>query len=182
MGEIELSREPTIRGCQEACLRCGVLVQHLAAGQYAAAVEGHSSIGAHMRHCIDHYTCFFRGLGRGRIDYDHRERNTDLERDPAVFHEFNLQVLEQLRTLEVMDLQRPLTVHVTPAADQAPRPFASTTERELVFLSSHTIHHLAVMSLLAHMLGNRLPDGIGVAYSTAVYQAGRAADAAHDSD
>ena len=42
-------------------------------------------------------------------------------------------------------------------------------ERELAFLSSHTIHHLAIMSLLAEARGVEIPPGLGVAFSTATF-------------
>ena len=40
-----------------------------------------ASIGAHLRHNIDHYHCFCQGLAAGRVDYGHRVRDSRLERE-----------------------------------------------------------------------------------------------------
>ena len=42
-----------------------------------------SAVGSHLRHCLDFYDSFLRGVGEGRIDYDCRERNELIERDRA---------------------------------------------------------------------------------------------------
>ena len=38
-----------------------------------------SGIGTHLRHCLDFYGAFLRGIRAGRIDYDTRERDTVIE-------------------------------------------------------------------------------------------------------
>ena len=38
-----------------------------------------AGIGAHLRHCLDFYDAFLRDVGRGKIDYDLRERNELIE-------------------------------------------------------------------------------------------------------
>ena len=37
-----------------------------------------SSIGDHLRHCLEHYTSFLGGLEAGAIDYDARPREPSL--------------------------------------------------------------------------------------------------------
>src|SRR5206468_5488699 len=48
---------------------------------YATAPPALSSyrVGAHARHILDFYQCFFKGLEGGRIDYDVRGRNRVVE-------------------------------------------------------------------------------------------------------
>ena len=38
-----------------------------------------SSIGGHLRHCIEHYQSFLDGLAGGKVDYDARERDVIME-------------------------------------------------------------------------------------------------------
>ncbi len=37
-----------------------------------------SSIGDHLRHCLEHYTSFLDGLDAGTIDYDARARDVHI--------------------------------------------------------------------------------------------------------
>lgn len=43
-----------------------------------------SSIGEHLRHILDHYSCFFRDLPDARFNYDLRERNPLLKTSKTV--------------------------------------------------------------------------------------------------
>lgn len=161
-----LHPHPLIRGCQEACGRITELVEGLTPEQYASPVAGHSAVGAHVRHCLDHFECLFRGLAAGEVDYVARERNSELERDPDRFRRAVDGVLSKLDAFSESDLDRPLRVRDMPAEDAEPVSTSSTVARELVYLSSHCIHHLAIMTLLAEMQGCRLREGIGLAFST----------------
>ena len=38
-----------------------------------------AGIGAHLRHCLDFYSAFLRGIGQGKVNYDLRERNELIE-------------------------------------------------------------------------------------------------------
>jgi len=51
---------------------------------YAAPGTGafRSSIGAHIRHNLDHFTSFFAGLPDERIDYEARRRDDGIARSP----------------------------------------------------------------------------------------------------
>jgi hypothetical protein len=172
MRESPSSLNPLIRGCQEACLQCLRVATILPPERYGSPAAGHSSIGAHMRHCLDHFFCFFAGWDSGQpIDYDARQRNPALERDPEAARRAIESIMERLGALEGQDPRRPVTVLQMPAADAQPAPLSSTLERELVFLSSHCIHHLALMRLLVEMIdGARDLGDVGVAYSTAAYR------------
>ena len=41
--------------------------------------ESTSSIGKHIRHIIDHYTCFFKNLVHAYVNYDDRPRTITVE-------------------------------------------------------------------------------------------------------
>lgn len=45
---------------------------------------GQASIGAHVRHSLNLFACFLRGLPDAVIDYDDRSREARLECDPDV--------------------------------------------------------------------------------------------------
>ena len=62
-----------IEGCLEACERCRVLVQAVTGPQ--STPQAFPGIGPHLRHCLDHFICFLRGVESGDVDYDARDRD-----------------------------------------------------------------------------------------------------------
>src|SRR5262245_59452897 len=58
------------------------LIERLGDDEFAGTAPGtgRGGVGAHFRHVLDHYDCFLRGLEPGTVDYDRRERESELER------------------------------------------------------------------------------------------------------
>jgi hypothetical protein len=158
---------PAIAGCIDACRRCDTLIG-LAGGDRAPS-GSYSLIGPHVRHCLDHLRCFLRGLAAGVVDYDARDREVVVEIDPRLARERLATVVEDLRALDPHRLGRPLRVRQSAALGAAPITVDSNLERELVFLSGHTIHHLAIMAILVRGRGLAIPEDLGIAFSTAAH-------------
>lgn len=158
-----------VAGCLEALDRCERLLDRIAASGDEVSCRAHAAVGPHMRHCLDHFVCLFRGLDGGAVDYDDRDRDEQVERDPTTMHGALEDARARLRVLPAGALDRTLTVRQTaaPAGRVAWTP--SNVERELLFLSGHTIHHLATMLLIAGEHGIEAPSALGVAYSTEAY-------------
>ena len=125
------------------------------------AREVSGSIGGHVRHCLDHVAALAHGVRRGRIDYDARVRGTAIEsRQDAARGEI-ARLVDGLRRMDSHSADLPVWVDVG-GADLAP----STLGRELAFVCSHTIHHFAILALLLHDRGVRVPPRFGYAPST----------------
>jgi hypothetical protein len=128
-----------------------------------------SSVGAHIRHIIERFNCFFDGYQIKQINYDNRKRDRHLETNLAsarsVLSGF-AQLLSQVRNTEIAALS------VTESVDtnQAPVLVESTVKRELMGLVSHTTHHLAIIVLLVNEQGGHLPSELGKAASTLIYE------------
>jgi len=128
-------------------------------------------VGSQLRHCIDFYGCFLRGLDGGRIDYNSRDRDPRVEVDREHAERTLDQLSEALGRLDPMQVDR--AVEVRGDTDDPARPEAgwsgSTVHRELQFLLSHTTHHYAlIVALLAQQgfdLGAEFAE-FGVAPST----------------
>ena len=60
---------------------------------------------------------------------------------------------------------------LVPGINLPPALMQSTVERELLFASSHAIHHVALVLRIAEKYGAHLPGELGVAFSTATYRA-----------
>lgn len=126
-----------------------------------------ASVGAHYRHCLDHFRQLFAGLETGTIDYDARTRESLLETDLAAA----LAVTESLR-ISAQELRKrseedPIEVccGVT-YGDKEAGSASSTVGREMMFCISHTIHHYALIALLLRSVQREVPEGFGVAPST----------------
>jgi len=149
-----------------------------------------SSIGAHIRHNLDHFTSFFAGLADGRIDYEKRRRDHGIARSTEhalADIEKHIRVLEALIQEEPDDSLRVreesvASVKLLPyssmddslrvreesdlAAEGELRWLDSSVGRELQFLVGHTVHHHAIIALLLAQQGVDLPQGFGIAPST----------------
>jgi hypothetical protein len=155
-----------VSGCLEACRRCEAVV--------AAVVEqdpaAFQTVGPHLRHCIDHFRLLLDGWRSGAVDYDARPREPRLERDPRAVCEALDGIAGSLAAIRSDDLAHPLTVTQSAAPGRPPLSSPSRLERELVFLSSHTIHHIAVMVLAARAAGVVIPPRLAVAFSTEAHR------------
>ncbi len=129
------------------------------------------SIGAHIRHNIDHYQCLFDGLECGRVDYDSRSRDPRIETDAAYASELMATLIERLGELSVEQIARPVAVKMDCGSNEADAWSQSTIYRELQFLVSHTIHHYALVALLCRLVDVVPHDTFGVAPSTLKHRA-----------
>ncbi len=57
------------------------LLERMDDGRFATPAAGfyNSSVGGHLRHCIEHYLSFLAGMEDGRVDYDCRARDERVE-------------------------------------------------------------------------------------------------------
>jgi len=128
-----------------------------------------SSVGGHLRHCLEHYQSFLAGLETGRIDYDDRKRDTAIETKTASAAAAIGDITERLRSLPAEPAQA-LEVKMDCGVDQIEwQP--SSSGRELQFLVSHTVHHFAMIGGICQALGVAVDHGFGVAPSTLRHRA-----------
>ncbi len=127
-----------------------------------------SSIGAHMRHVLDHYGSFLKGVAGGVVDYDDRVRDTVVEKDVSAAIDRIKEISAELTELEQMaDL--PVGVMVSASATDEEEKSNSSFGRELQFLVSHTVHHYALIAIASRMQGIAPDSTFGVAPSTLKY-------------
>jgi hypothetical protein len=145
------------------------LLGRLRAGVYSstAGLPVASGAGPHLRHCLDFYDALLDGLETGRVDYNLRERDEATERDP---HRAIARIDATIARLEATSApaSTPLLVRAEGPADPLdPSSWVrSSLARELVFLSSHTVHHFALVALLVRLQGVEPGAEFGVAPST----------------
>lgn len=164
------SVHPTIAGCIHTLDSCIRAVERIPEDVFCQRDDTHESIGAHLRHCIEHVQCFIAGLPEGIVNYDLRERDLTLETCPKTFMNTCRSLIRQLQELQIEDIDAPLNVRQLPAPELDPMDVKSSIARELIFLSSHIIHHISVIQIYCRDANIELPEGINLAFSTAAYR------------
>ncbi len=143
------------------------LLTKLADGEYTCCVKTFygSTLGQHLRHCLDHYRSFLSGLENGRVDYDHRTRDLALESSTDAAISEVRSIIHDLEHFLVSEPPVGILVKMDcGGSEQEWQP--STTGRELQFLVSHTVHHFAMIGGMCSCLDIAMEDGFGVAPST----------------
>lgn len=142
-------------------------IRSLTAEEYASrALRSSGSIGAHVRHCLDHVGAFERAIVTGDVCYDHRERDTVVERDPRLGTSRLRRASARLRQNDDGLLERPLVLLAQVADDGRSVRVPTTVGRELAFVISHTIHHSALVAVLLERAEHEVPDRLGLAPTT----------------
>jgi uncharacterized damage-inducible protein DinB len=132
-----------------------------------------ASMGGHVRHCLDHVETVLKGAWTGVLCYDDRRRGTDVETDRHAALAAIRRLQDDLPALASTPLDVPMRLHVLVGAEGPNLAVETSLGRELAFAISHTIHHNAVVSVIAKTLGLPLPERFGYAPSTIAHAEGR---------
>lgn len=124
------------------------------------------SIGAHVRHSLDHVAAFLEATTTGILSYDRRVRGTAVETSQDAALDRISMLTTALLDLDPALLQRPLRLDVQLDAAGSRCSVISTAGRELAYVISHTIHHNATMGVLLTESGAPLSERFGIAAAT----------------
>lgn len=155
-----------VEGCLACVQQCDQLLLGISDEVFAARPGSDSSIGAHMRHIIDRYQCFFNGLESGCIDYDDRRRGTRVETEVSIAAGAIAEAQGRFRQLRSGPSREKIVISELVHYDGEPTRATSTLDRELMGLITHSIHHLAIIALLARASDHPVPPNLGKAPST----------------
>ena len=136
-----------------------------------------AGVGPHFRHCLDFYRCFLRDLEGGRIDYDTRDRQPELETSVSAALATIESIMANLASINDEEAERLVDVHhdEVPGEEPVTSWQRSTVARELRFLASHTVHHYALIAHLAREQGIEPVEEFGVAPATLEFWASQEA-------
>src|SRR6266567_2245631 len=111
-----------------------------------------ASIGGHYRHCLDHFRTLLDSAMDGDLNYDHRERDTLVEKDRFAALNATRELRESYERLDPTFLLRPLAVTCkTSYATSNSQVSPSTIRREILYSVAHALPKstlLAFMRLL----------------------------------
>jgi uncharacterized damage-inducible protein DinB len=141
-----------------------LLPLHCYRAQPAPRVSG--SVGAHVRHTLDHVSALVAAIEGDELDYEHRKRGTSVEVDSCAALAAIEQMLVSLGRVEDAALERPITFAPLLDVAEPATPVRTTLSREVAFVVQHTIHHCALIAVLLDAQGVDVPSGFGVAPAT----------------
>ena len=125
-----------------------------------------ASVGQHVRHIIELFSCLEEGYGTGVVNYENHKRDKQIEEDRAFASQLLLEIFQQLDKpnisllLESVDYENPESCIV----------ISTNYEREVAYNLEHTIHHMALIRIgITDVSSVQLPNDFGVAYSTIKY-------------
>ncbi|HKD04629.1 MAG TPA: hypothetical protein VKB79_01895 [Bryobacteraceae bacterium] len=149
------------------------LVRRIDDATFSTSPEGlyPHRIGSHLRHVLEFYDCFLDGLKTLRIDYDARKRDETLERNRRAAVAKVSSIVRRLG--EASTLPEGLALDVRMEGNEANVWLRSSFGRELQALSSHTIHHFALIALTLRLHGTEVDANFGMSPSTLRFQAAR---------
>ena len=132
-------------------------------------------VSSHLRHVLEFYECFFDGAPKGAVDYDARRRDEAVERSRQ-YAAARIRLL--MGWFEASAWPECETVLVRMEGRSGESMLQSSVARELQALSSHTIHHFALIAMTLRGHGIVLHPDFGTSPSTLLYRASLAEAAA----
>jgi hypothetical protein len=173
-----MKRSSIIGAVEDVLLQGLALLSAIDAGAYQLVLPApyQASVGQHYRHVLDHFMCLDIGLEIGRVDYDQRSRNREIETDIEYARGITAMLMHQFQHLSAESLLAPFEVVSSVGyRDAEAEVIASTVGRELAYSVGHAIHHFAIVRLLCAELDVTVPNELGIAPSTLKYRAEQAA-------
>lgn len=161
---------PAVRALAAALGQLADLAAALTDDQYTrrpAAVG--AAVGGHVRHNLDHVDALLRGLRAGHLDYDRRERGTAVERDRGEAVAAADRLRAELLAFPWAAAPPRLPLSALLAPDLPATEVQTTPEREVVFVLSHTVHHNALIAVIARLVEADPPADFGYAPSTTAH-------------
>lgn len=127
------------------------------------------SIGGHIRHIIEHYESLILRES-DQINYDLRKRDEYLEQNANEVERRVRLLIQELRGNILLQIEDPVSVSCS-GGSHGEHLFAnlSSVGRELCFLNSHCIHHLAIIKPICNQLDIPMDQYFGYAPSTIAY-------------
>lgn len=175
MNKLVSKREQAvIEGNLEALKQALAVLAGLTQVQYCHVASPYveSTIGQHFRHLADMFWAVLASDDSGVIDYDIRRRGADIENSKAAAVDEIQRILEWMQQLQTSNRRLNTAVVVKTEVKLTSTEsveITSTLERELIFASSHAVHHFALIAMIAKLQGADVPKSAGLAPATASF-------------
>lgn len=142
------------------------LLDQLSDQQYAKSCEALSgaTIGEHTRHIIEMFQCLENGYDFGVLNYDNRDRNTQIQTETEFAKQCIIEIKSGLKSENK-------TLYLEQIIDGLAIRIQSSYYRELLYNMEHCIHHQALIKVAVLPFENiSINENFGVARSTIAYR------------
>ncbi|HRH48367.1 MAG TPA: hypothetical protein PLP23_06435 [Panacibacter sp.] len=137
--------------------------------QYTKPVNllSNATIGEHVRHIIELFTCLDKGYETGTVNYDSRARDHQIEANKDFASSLLRKICEELDKPDI-----PLALEASyEDSSETPITIATNYYREVAYNLEHAVHHMALIRIgVSEVSEIALPEGFGVASSTLKYR------------
>jgi hypothetical protein len=146
-----------------------LLIKRLSDEQLAErlAILGGSSLGKHVRHILEFYICLCDSLETGKLNYDLRKRDKEMETSTKKCLHIITGILV---TLDQYDTDFPMKLYAdySVSEENGKITLDTTFYRELLYNGEHIVHHLAIIRIGMASKENfiEIEENMGVAAST----------------
>jgi len=125
-----------------------------------------ATIGQHIRHTLEFFTCLTGTLESGIICYDRRDHDKEIESNLAVAKTVINEIREKILSVNG-DRKLILEIGYDYESDDMSR-IDTNYDRELAYNIEHAIHHMAIIKIGINEICPYIliPSGFGVASST----------------
>ncbi len=140
-----------------------IVIRQLSQEEYnmSSIVLSQATIGQHTRHILEHFLQLVNSYDAGRVNYEIRPRDKEMEADKLV-------ALSAIQNIE-SQLFKPDKKLMVVTEDQI--NIASSYHRELLFNLSHLVHHMALIRIgVSASKSVEFPEGFGFSSSTINYR------------
>lgn len=142
------------------------LLDQLSDSDYSKSCNAlsNATIGQHIRHILEMFQCLEKGYDSGVLNYDNRERNSQMETEAKFAKQCIVEIKMGLKSENK-------TIYLEQVIDGLSIRIQSTYYRELLYNMEHCIHHQALIKVAVLQFGNiSINENFGVARSTIEYR------------
>jgi uncharacterized damage-inducible protein DinB len=131
-----------------------------------------ASIGQHFRHILEFYSCALSSVTCGKLCYDERPRDQDIETKPSNALRLIEQIINMLYFVDTDILNQDLEMKTKLTETSESCSIKSSLLREFMYCVEHSIHHQALIKtgLLQLELRSLVDQNFGTAPSTLRYR------------
>lgn len=161
-----------IEACEDIFNQLANVVDNISEEDYKKKVKtlNDATLGQHIRHTLEFFTCLRDHVEKGCINYDQRDHDRVIETDKtiasALIDDLKL-FFSQNHDNKELTLQFDYSLK-----DDSSNSIPTNYFRELAYNIEHAIHHMAIMKIGILEVASyiKIPPHFGVAISTVKFQ------------
>ncbi|MCG8385336.1 MAG: hypothetical protein MJA30_07335 [Cytophagales bacterium] len=165
-----------ISACKDIFNQLESVIEHITQEDFTKEVDtlNYSTIGQHIRHTLEFFTCLAHHHTQGIVNYDKRDHDRMIESDKTIAGAL-IKDLYNFIDQNPKDTQLVLEANYS-MVNEEPISIGTTYFRELAYNIEHAIHHMAIIKIGLKEVAPYvpIPAHFGVAVSTIRYQDGTA--------